>query len=176
VSRASVLESSEKMLTNTPQPKVGSVPDVLRGIQEFESLILDVKVLVDDQVRYDSGRVGNTELEIERTVEGIFGRGSREHNLYRGFRIAKHSGNRGRILASPQERDYRKQKEFLAGVPVAVEKLEGLSKRLRNFTRCPKCDFALEDMNFCLEHGLSLVNLFYDSEAETLISPDPTIR
>lgn len=158
---------------NIPQPRVASVPDVLRNIQRLESLILDVKALGDAQVRHDSGRVRNTELEIERTVEGIFGAGSKEHSLYRGFRIAKHSGRRGRILASPQERDDRKQKEVLVGIPIAVEKLEGLSRRLQEFKRCPKCNFASEDMNFCTEHGNPLVNLSYDSDAETLVLPDP---
>ena len=161
------------MLVNTSQPKVASVPDVFRGIQRLERLILDVKALGDDQVRHDSGRVGNTECEIERTVEGIFGTGSKEQRLHQGFRIAKHSGNRGRILASAQERDYRKQKEFLAGIPVALERLEALTRRLQEFMRCPKCNFASEDMNFCTEHGTPLVNLSYDSDAETLVLPDP---
>jgi hypothetical protein len=168
-----VLELSGKILMNTPQPKVASVPDVLRGIQKLESLILDLNALGADQVRHDSGRVGNTELEIERTVEGIFGAGSKEHNLYGGFRIAKHSGRKGRILASPQERDYLKQKAFLVGIPVAAEKLEGFARRLQEFKRCPKCNFASEDMNFCTEHGNPLVNLSYDSDAETLVLPDP---
>jgi hypothetical protein len=164
------------MLMNTPQPKIGSVPDVLRGIERFESLILDVKALVDDHVRYDSGRVQDIEFKIERTVESIFGTGSREHDLYKGFRIAKPSGSRGRILASAQERDFRRQREFLAGIPITVEKLEGLSRRLQEFKRCSICNLASEDMNFCDEHGSPLVNLSYDSEADTLISSDPMIR
>ena len=159
------------MSANTPQTERWTVPDVFKGIERFKRLILDVRTLADDQVRHDSGRVGNLELAIERTVEGVFGTGSREHNLYRGIRITKHSGRRGRILASAQERDYRKQREFLTGIPVMIEKLEGLVKRLQEIKRCPKCNFASEEMNFCREHGLSLVNLSYDPDADTLVLP-----
>lgn len=92
--------------------------------------------------------------------------------MYRGVRITKHSGRRGRILASAQERDYRKQREFLTGIPAMSEKLEGLIRRLQEIKRCPKCSFASEDMNFCLEHGTTLVNVSYDPDADTLILPD----
>lgn len=57
------------MSANTPQTERWTVPDVLKGIERLKRLTLDVKALADDQVSHDSGRVGNVELAIERTVE-----------------------------------------------------------------------------------------------------------
>ncbi len=72
------------------------------------------------------------------------------------------------ILASQQARDYRNRMELHSGIPLTVERLERLIRRLKEFKRCSECTFASEDENFCREHGIPLVSLSYDSGADTL--------
>lgn len=113
-----------------PPPKEWTLAEIDKGIEKLKRRVIDVQALDSEQVNYDNAKVASVESDIARTVEEVFGTGSRENKEHNYVRISRGDNRRPGFRENPSIIYARRQRAFKAGIPDTVTMLEGLIRRL----------------------------------------------
>jgi|GEM_PF-5300986 len=124
------MPSRKSSKAQPPPPKEWTLAEIDRGIGKLKRRIADVQALESDQVSYDDARVENVKSDIVRSIEEVFGSGSREHQEHQYVDIHKGGYFRAGFNESRAHIYARNQRAFQAGIPDTITMLEGLIRRL----------------------------------------------